>query len=134
MAARRSAFSRLIAWLIGLVVLGAFILFALDNRGSLVLGLWPVPVKYSLPIYVWMLGAVLVGFLFGGIAAWISGHRKRAELGRARAQIQRLQDENADLQRRLTAAETAQRPPLGPPVGAPTAADQARRQLVVANS
>jgi uncharacterized integral membrane protein len=129
-AGRRSKLSRICAWIVGLPVLVAVVLFALDNRGDLVLGFWPVPWKVSLPIYLWVLGFVLAGFLFGGVVAWISGHRKRAALHRARLEVERLQDEVAELQRRLAAAETAQRAPAAPG----NAADQARRQLVVANS
>ena len=131
MAARRSTFVRIIAWLIALPVLLACILFALDNRGTLVLGLWPVPWKYSLPVYVWMLGAIVVGFLFGGLVAWLNAHNKRAALHRARLEVERLEADVAELQRRLTAAEAAQRPPAAPGTNA---TDQARRQLVVANS
>lgn len=126
---RRWRLSRILAWIIGLPVLVAFILFALDNRGTLVLGFWPVPWKLSLPIYLAVLAFLLVGFLSGGVVAWLSGHRKRAALGRARAEVERLARENTELQRRLAAAEAAQRPPIAASPG-----DQARRQLVVANS
>ena len=128
--ARRSKLSRILAWLIGLPVLVACILFALDNRGTLVLGFWPAPWKLSMPVYFAILATVVIGFFLGGLVAWLSAHRKRAELHQARLEAERLQDQVTELQRRLAAAEAAQRAPAGPQ----GAADQARRQLVVANS
>ncbi len=131
MAGRRSKLSRLLAWIVGLPVLVACVLFALDNRGTLVLGFWPAPWKLTGPVYLIMLAAVVIGFLFGGIIAWLGGHRHRAALGRARAEAERLQSEAAELRRRLDAAEKAQRAPA---VASAASSDQARRQLVAADS
>jgi uncharacterized integral membrane protein len=131
MAGRRSKLSRLLAWIVGLPVLAACVLFALDNRGTLVLGFWPAPWKLTGPVYLVVLAALVIGFLFGGIIAWLGGHRHRAALGRARAEAERLQVELAELRRRLDAAEKAQRAPA---VASAASGEQARRQLIAADS
>lgn len=131
MAGRRSRISRFLAWIVGLPVLVACVLFALDNRGTLVLGFWPAPWKLSAPVYLIVLAVLVIGFLCGGIVAWLGGHRHRAALGRARAEAERLQVEAAELRRRPDAAEKVQRAPA---VAPPSSSEQARRQLVAADS
>lgn len=127
MAQRRSRFWRLARWLLGLPVLAVAILFALDNRGTLAVNFWPTRYVISMPVYMAVFAAVLVGFVLGGIVAWAAGGRRRAEQRQAERDIERLQRESDELRRRLEAAEAAARQ-------TPATIDQAKRQLIVANS
>lgn len=95
---------RTLFWI--LVALMAIVLaaFAAANRGTLALGLWPLPWLLELPVYLAVLGALLLGFLAGALAVWIGGHRSRRELRRRRRQITALERELAATQAQLAGA------------------------------
>jgi len=82
-------------------------LFAVSNRGTIVVGLWPLPDVVELPLYLIILGALMIGFLAGELAAWIAGRHWRRE---ARHSARRI----AMLERELAAVRDA-------PVGLPAA-------------
>ena len=131
MAERRfSLLRRVLWWVLGLPILVAAALFAIENRGTLALNFWPTPYSLSLPVYMAIFGAVLVGFFGGGFCAWAAQGKRRAAQRQAEREAERLRREAEDLRRRLDLLESAQRP-VPPPV---ITQEQARRQLVVANS
>ena len=86
-----------------LVFLGAIvlILFAVSNRGTISLSLWPLPFLVDLPLYLLFFLSLFIGFLIGGCAAWIAGGRDRGELRRRRRQIEALERELAVTQSQL---------------------------------
>jgi len=43
--------------------------FAVSNRGTIALGLWPVPDVVELPLYLLILACLLIGFVAGELAA-----------------------------------------------------------------
>jgi lipopolysaccharide assembly protein A len=99
-------FRRSVAFL-GAIVL---ILFAVSNRETISLSLWPLPFLVDLPLYLLFFLSLLIGFLVGGCAAWIAGGRDRGELRRRRRRIQALERELAVTQSQLedrTASMTA---------------------------
>ncbi len=72
-----------------------------------------------MPVYSVGLGGLFVGFLYGGLVAWLSGRRwRRRARDEAGARL-RAAAENAALRRRLAAAErdasTASGEPAAPP-------------------
>jgi hypothetical protein len=77
------------------------ILFAVSNRQTALIELWPLPVRAELPLYLLVLGTLVVGFVVGQLVTWIAGWRWRREARRSRERI-------AMLEREL-AAERAQR-------------------------
>jgi hypothetical protein len=77
------------------------ILFAVSNRETISLSLWPLPFLVALPLYLPFFLSLLVGILIGGCAAWISGSRDRSELRRRRRRIEALERELAVTQSRL---------------------------------
>ncbi len=81
--------------LIGLVAL-ALVIFAVDNRQTVTVSLWPLPIEASIGLYLVVLLTLLVGFLIGELAAWMNGHRWRRE---ARLKAKRI----AELERELAA-------------------------------
>ena len=91
-------------WL--LVALAAIVLalFAASNRETVTLLLWPLDLALQLPLYVAIVGAFLIGFLFGGLAAWNAGRHRRREARRRRRRITALEHELAATQAQLPGA------------------------------
>jgi uncharacterized integral membrane protein len=92
---------KLLSWLLVALVTVVLILFAVSNRETVSLGLWPLPALIDLPLYLVILGTLLVGFLAGELVAWIGGRHWRREARRGRDRIAALEVE--------LAAERAQR-------------------------
>jgi lipopolysaccharide assembly protein A len=53
----------------------AAVVFAVSNRDSVVLDLWPLPFEAALPLYLVVLGAVAVGLLIGVSVSWFAKER-----------------------------------------------------------
>ena len=86
--------------LVFIPVAAAFVVFAVANRHSLTLNLWPLPLEIDLPVYIAVLGALAVGMAIGGSAQWISDGKWRR---RARADKRKA----SALERQLTLVEAA---------------------------
>ena len=84
---------RLILWLVvlPLAVYSAF--FAVNNRGSLTLDFDPVPYSLDLPIFAGVLGAILIGLIVGGVAAWLRQGKWRRETRKLRRDVRGLEAE-----------------------------------------
>jgi uncharacterized integral membrane protein len=108
--------SKVFFWIIAAPLAVAIIVFSVNNRGEVVLDLWPLDmVTAPLPIFPVVLASLLTGFVLGGVVAWFSGAetRKRArqvsrraeaaehKLARAEERIVRLEQEAGDDIRRL---------------------------------
>ena len=70
---------KLLFWILVALVAVVLALFAVSNRLSVALGLWPLPFVIELPLYLAILGALLIGFFGGALAACIVGRRRRRE-------------------------------------------------------
>src|SRR5947207_14552093 len=84
---------RLLFWLFVLIVAFVLALFAVSNRATVALGLWPAPFLVEIPLYVAVLAALAVGFLLGEFAAWIAGRRWRRQARRRARRITALESE-----------------------------------------
>src|SRR5579862_777170 len=84
---------RFLFWIVLAVVALALILFAISNRQTVSVGLWPLPALVDLPLYLVLLGTLLVGFVVGELTAWIRGWRWRREARRSRERIATLERE-----------------------------------------
>ena len=84
---------RLILWpvVLPLAVYSAF--FAVNNRGSLTLDFDPVPYSLDLPIFAGVLGAILIGLIGGGVAAWLRQGKWRRETRKLRRDVRGLEAE-----------------------------------------
>ncbi len=100
------------------ILIGAIflILFAVSNRETVSLALWPLPFLIDLPLYLLFFLSLLIGILIGVSAAWIAGHRDRSELRHRRRRIEALERELAATQSRLKDQPQTQVPglPAGP--------------------
>ena len=79
--------------LIGLVAL-ALVIFAVDNRQTVTLSFWPLPIEATAGLYLVVLSILLAGFFLGEINAWMNGHRWRRE---ARLKAKRIDELEREL-------------------------------------
>jgi len=93
---------KLLFWIVVALVAAVLALFAASNRESITLGLWPLPFVLDVPLYLAILGALLIGFIVGVLAAWIAGHRRRREIRRRGRRIAALERELAARQAQLS--------------------------------
>jgi uncharacterized integral membrane protein len=69
------------------------IAFAIGNHQEVTLYFDPIssePTGYTLPVYVVVFGALILGVLIGGVATWIGQHGYRRAARVARREVERL--------------------------------------------
>jgi uncharacterized integral membrane protein len=103
---------RILFWILVFLVAIALAAFAASNRASVALGLWPLPWLLDVPIYLAVLGALLLGFLAGALTTWAGGRHSRRELRRQRRRIAALERELAATQAQLAGAPGASAAPI----------------------
>ena len=84
---------RYVSWIITVPIILLIVLFALSNRETVTLALWPLPFVLDLPVYLAVLVPAAVGFVIGGSVAWASAARARKEVKRRRSQVAELSEE-----------------------------------------
>jgi putative membrane protein len=87
---------RRLSWIITIPFTIVVVVFAINNRDPVTVSLWPQPWIAQLPLYLVVLGSLLVGFLVGAAIAWLSAGRRRHE---ARITAERLRGLSAELTR-----------------------------------
>jgi uncharacterized integral membrane protein len=81
-------------WIVLAFVAVVLILFAVSNRETVSLGFWILPgAAVQLPLYLLVLGTLIVGFVVGQLVTWIGGWRWRREARRSRERIAMLERE-----------------------------------------
>jgi uncharacterized integral membrane protein len=88
-----------LVWIVTIPIAIVVVLFAVNNREAVRLILWPFPWDIEAPIFLFTLGAIVFGFLFGAIAAWGSGGGTRRKLRQAQYDLAHARDEIAVLKR-----------------------------------
>ena len=82
--------------------------FAVANRHLVPFVLDPVAgFSYEAPLYIYMLGALMTGFLVGALAAWFGQGRWRNAAKRRAHEVFELRKENERLTRHLRVLERA---------------------------
>src|SRR5262245_53400241 len=71
-------------------------MFALSNSETVTVTLWWLWTA-KLPLYLLILGSLLLGFLLGAVVAWISGAARRRRVRALAAQVRAQADEIATL-------------------------------------
>jgi uncharacterized integral membrane protein len=89
---------RPVHWIVTAPAALAAALFAVSNREHVSVALWPLPDMLDAPLYLVVLLAIAVGFLFGELVAWLSAGRTRRL---ARERMRRI----AALERELAATQ-----------------------------
>ena len=100
-------------WSLLALVAVVLILFAISNRETVSVGLWPLPDLLQLPLYLVLLGTLVLGFFVGELTGWIGGWRWRREARRSRERIAMLEREveTERAQRAATRLQTTALPP-----------------------
>jgi lipopolysaccharide assembly protein A len=89
-------------WLVTLIAAAVLVPFAITNRVTVSLGLWPLPFMLEIPVYLLVLLTLFAGFVIGAACVWIAGHGSRREFRRRRRRVDALERELAATQARLT--------------------------------
>lgn len=81
--------------LIGRLVLGIIavvvVAFALANRDPVTMSLWPLPLDVTLPLYIAILGGLVVGLITGAAISWIPKLRLRRQARAAQRRVTTLE-------------------------------------------
>ena len=83
---------RYLSWIITIPIALVIVSFAVSNRDPVDLALWPLPFEITVPLYVAVLTALVLGFLAGGLVAWGADRRYRVAArvrGRKASQLER---------------------------------------------
>jgi uncharacterized integral membrane protein len=71
--------TRIITWVVTAPIVVIVVLFAVSNRDDISLRLLPFPFDLTMPIWLWTLVELFVGFLLGAIVTWIGDRRRRRQ-------------------------------------------------------
>ncbi len=101
---------RRLSWLLTLPLAVVVVVFAIHNRAPVSIDLWPAYRPVSVPLYLVVLGAVVLGFLAGALVQWVAGGKRRQQARRSNRRLTELEREAAatgsDAAHPLTPAET----------------------------
>lgn len=97
--------TKIIRLLLGLIGLIVVISFAVSNRETVSMALWPLPETFEVQLFwVFMFGLV-VGAVLGGLGSWLGGMRRRGEARRARRRADSLEAQLSAIKAQQEAAE-----------------------------
>ncbi len=106
-----------LSWILTLPLMVVAVVFAIANREAVTLDLWPLEISIQAPLFVMVLGSIVVGLFAGGAAVWFSGGQARRRARAARRQVAELERELS----RLRHAYESVPPTSAPGVAAPAA-------------
>lgn len=123
--------SRLLTWLVAVPFGVVVVALSVTNRKPVTVALDPFrpddpAFSYDVPLFLLVLGALILGIVLGGVAVWLRQgiHRRAARLGRR--ETARLEGERERLAADLAARSEA--PPAPPTPGLPLPAPGAPRR------
>ena len=90
---------RWLSWILLLPLAAAVIVFSVTNRGVIKVDFWPFGYLIELPVFAIVLTSLLIGFVLGGIVAWITGTSRRLRGRAAERDAAQLRRELAELRR-----------------------------------
>ncbi|MDA0341562.1 MAG: LapA family protein [Proteobacteria bacterium] len=108
--ARGSSIAKLATSIVTLPITIAVVLFAVSNRNIVEVQFWPLPGTLDLPLYVIGLVTMVVGFLIGGVIAWLGGAESRHRARMAERDIRSLEIKLSDAQRETEEARAKAAP------------------------
>jgi uncharacterized integral membrane protein len=89
---------KLFSWLITAVLIFLALAFALANRQSAMVNLWPFGIAIQAPLFLLTLGTLFLGLLLGAVIGWVSNLPHRAQARRLRHDIAGLREKIETLQ------------------------------------
>ena len=100
--------NKLVSMIVSIPLAGMIIVFSLVNRDPVTLDFWPLTLTASIPVFAIILISLMIGVLWGGLAAWLAAGRvrKRARemsyrVSAAEIEIRQLEEQNSRLQHDL---------------------------------
>lgn len=93
---------KVVTWIVGAPLAAVAVVFSVANRGVTRIDLWPLPFSVDAPVYLLVLGALVVGLLVGALMAWLSAGRLRARLRERNGRVAELEREAALMASRTT--------------------------------
>ncbi len=94
---------KLLSGLIGFIIAVIALCFALANRQTATLSLWPFGVEVDAPLYLLSLGTLFVGLLIGALVVWLSMIPHRLRTRRLHHDIAALNAKIVELQQTVLA-------------------------------
>ncbi|MGI9500034.1 MAG: lipopolysaccharide assembly protein LapA domain-containing protein [Geminicoccaceae bacterium] len=91
--------------LLGLAGLMVVVSFAVSNRETVEMALWPLPETFAVQLFWVFLFGLVVGALLGGLGAWLGGMSKRREGRRMRRKAEDLEGRLGAIRQQQEAAE-----------------------------
>ncbi len=85
--------TRVLSWIVMVPFAIAVVVFSAVNTGLVTLDLWPLPIQLDLPIFTLVLAVFVVGFLWGGLVAWLSAGKARMNARRATSKAEQAERE-----------------------------------------
>lgn len=92
---------RFLTWLIMIPFALVVIVFSAVNRELVTLDLWPLPNEITVPVFTLVLAVFIVGFLWGGIVAWVSAGSTRRHARNAQWRADKAERELRSLSNKL---------------------------------
>ena len=118
-----------VSWILTIPLTALLVVFAVANREFVAIDLWPFEFALPLPIFVLVLGSLVIGFFIGAGVAWLSTAKYRRRSRAARKEATRLEREVTRLEREAdrrsgqttltTPVSKGSTPSLAPPDGGP---------------
>lgn len=111
---------KVLFWIIVPLLFLVVIVFAVRNHDVAQVSLWPATTEpVSAPIYAIALIGIFIGFLWGGMVAWLQGSKGRETRRALARRLQVERQESAALREKLARLEAAERQATipSPPVG-----------------
>ena len=106
---------RLVSWIVMAPITLLVIVFTIENLQDVDIGLWPLEEKRAVPLYLIVLLCILLGFIAGGVVAWISGGRRRRRARELADRHALLLRQIEELRRDQAAAQARQAEASRPP-------------------
>ena len=63
-----------VSWILTIPLTALLVVFAVANREFVAIDLWPFEFALPLPIFVLVLGSLVIGFFIGAGVAWLGVH------------------------------------------------------------
>ena len=89
--ARRSTIAKLVATIGTLPITLVLVLFAVSNRHMVEVQFWPLPGGVNLPLYIIGFVTMVLGFLIGGVIAWMGAAASRLRARAAERNVRALE-------------------------------------------
>lgn len=108
---------KLFFWIVGLPLLLVAGFFAVANRETVSVSLWPFAEVWQMPLFVAIAAPFYIGFGLGALVAWAAAGRSRSRSREAARRAAALQRENEALKTRVETLEAktgAASPPAVP--------------------